>query len=373
MNTIVQTLAEKREYVKGKIIIGIDPAKDKHQVRILNSDRIPVGKTFSFKNNYNGFNKLLWSKLDQHLGNEVDYREEMVFAIETACDLWQPLVHYLYANGYLVVRVSPLSTYHSRIQIGNDFSKTDPKDALVIASNASNGNFTLHTEHDVDIRSMRTLSITSDKLRMGMVQNKNRIVSFIKRYFPEFIKVLNPETLTARYLLKKYFLPQHYLALDIEEETKVIMEISKSQHGKETLLNLQQMAAETIGVSCTDAIEEKSLCLTLNCWLNQLDLIEEQAKQIDGELIQLAKQVPAYYSVRSLKGISDKMAALFIAETRALKNVTHYKQIQKMAGTNLRLNTSGRYRGRNRISHLGNGRLRWLLFMMAKETAKYVP
>jgi len=44
-----------------------------------------------------------------------------------------------------------------------------------------------------------------------------------------------------------------------------------------------------------------------------------------------------------------------------------------MAGTNLRLNTSGRYRGRNRISHLGNSRLRWVLFMMAKETAKYVP
>ena len=44
-----------------------------------------------------------------------------------------------------------------------------------------------------------------------------------------------------------------------------------------------------------------------------------------------------------------------------------------MAGTNLRLNTSGRYRGRNRISHLGNSRLRWILFIMAKETAKYVP
>jgi len=373
MNKNNQSLIEKRQLVKGKIIIGIDPAKDKHQVRILDFDKIPIGNTFSFKNDYTGFNKLLWRKLDQQLDREVDYRKEVLFAIETACDLWQPLVHYLYSNGYLVVRVSPLTTYHSRVQIGNDFSKTDPKDALVIASNASNGNFTLHTEHDVDLRSMRNLSITSDKLRKGMVQNKNRIVSFIKRYFPEFIKGLNPETLTARYLLKKYFLPQHYLALDIEEETKVIMEISKSQHGKETLLNLQQMAAETIGVSCTDAIEEKSLCLTLNCWLNQLDLIEEQAKQIDGELIQLAKQVPAYYSVRSLKGVSDKMAALFIAETRALKNVTHYKQIQKMAGTNLRLNTSGRYRGRNRISHLGNSRLRWLLFMMAKETAKYVP
>ena len=100
MNTIVQTLAEKREYVKGKIIIGIDPAKDKHQVRILDSDKIPIGNTFSFKNDYTGFNKLLWRKLDQQLDREVDYRKEVLFAIETACDLWQPLVHYLYSNGY---------------------------------------------------------------------------------------------------------------------------------------------------------------------------------------------------------------------------------------------------------------------------------
>lgn len=320
-----------------------------------------------------GFHQTLWKRLHRYIGTEVDLKTAAVFAVEFACDLWQPLVHYLYTSGYLVVRVSPLSTYHARVLTGNDFSRTDPKDALIIATNAANGNFTLHTEHDVDIRSMRTLSITADKLRKDMVKDKNRIISFIKRYFPEFIKVLDPETLTARYLLKKYFLPQHYLALDIAEEAKVIREISKHQHGKETLFRLQQMAAKTIGVSCTDAIEENSLHLTLNCWLRQLEQIEAQAKQIDCELIRLAKQYPAYHSVRSLKGVSDKMAALFIAETRALKNVTHYKQIQKMAGTNLRLNTSGRYRGRNRISHLGNSRLRWILFMMARETAKFVP
>ncbi len=373
MNVSVQTLAEKREFIKGKIIIGIDPAKEKHQVRILDAERVPLGRTFSFQNDYNGFTTLLWRKLDQYQDRKVDYREEVVFAIESACDLWQPLVHYLYSNGYLVVRVSPLATYHARVLIGNDFSKTDPKDAQVIATNAANGNFTMHTEHDESIRSMRTLSITSDKLRKDMVKYKNRIISFIKRYFPEFIKVLNPETLTARYLLKRYFLPGHYLTLDIRKETKAIMSLSKSQHGKETLMLLQQMAEKTIGVSCSDETEEKSLHLTLSCWLNQLDLIEEQTRHIECELIRLSKQYPAYYSVRSLKGVSDKMAALFIAETRALKNVTHYKQIQKMAGTNLRLNTSGYYRGRNRISHLGNSRLRWILFMMAKETAKYVP
>ena len=373
MNKSVQTLAEKREYVKGKIIIGIDPAKDKHQVRILDGENIPLDKTFSFRNNYQGFHQLLWKKLRHYLGTEVEFKTDIVFAVETACDLWQPLVHYLYTNGYLVVRVSPLSTYHARVLTGNSFSKTDPKDALVIATNAANGHFTLHTEHDVNLRSMRALSITSDKLRKDMVKNKNRIVSFIKRYFPEFITVLNPETLTARYLLKKYFLPQHYLALDMEKETNVIMPLSKQQHGKTTLRRLQQMAEKTIGVRCSDEVEEMSLHLSISCWLNQLDIIEEQTGHIECELIRLAKQYPAYYSIRSLKGVSDKMAALFIAETRALKQVTHYKQIQKMAGTNLRLNTSGYYRGRNRISHIGNSRLRWIVFIMAKETAKYVP
>ena len=373
MNNRIDTLSEKRQFISRKIIIGIDPAKDKHQVRIIDSSGIPLGKTFSFRNDYNGYHIGLWKKLGQYLDREVDYKTAIVFAVESACDLWQPLVHYLFTNGYLVVRVSPLATYYARVICDNSFSKTDPKDALVIANNAAQGNFTIHTEHDTGIRSMRTLSITSDKLRKDYVKIKNRIVSFVKRYFPEFIKVLNPDTLTARYLLKQYFLPKHFLSLDIEKEAAAIMSISKNQHGQPTLLLLKQAAAKTIGVNCTDDVEEKCLHLTLNAWLNQLDLIEDQAKQIRQELIRLARQYSAFSSIKSLKGVSDQMAALFVAETRALKDVRHYKQVQKMAGTNLRLNTSGRYHGRNRISHLGNSRLRWLLFMMAKETVKYVP
>ena len=38
MNANVQTLAQKREFISGKIIIGIDPAKDKHPVRILDAE-----------------------------------------------------------------------------------------------------------------------------------------------------------------------------------------------------------------------------------------------------------------------------------------------------------------------------------------------
>ena len=40
---------------------------------------------------------------------------------------------------------------------------------------------------------------------------------------------------------------------------------------------------------------------------------------------------------------------------------------------NLYVHDSGTYKGRRRISHSGNARLRWVLYRMASETSKYVP
>ncbi|MCH8011509.1 MAG: hypothetical protein IIA61_06115 [Candidatus Marinimicrobia bacterium] len=49
MNKNSEALAHNRQLVSRKIIIGIDHAKDKHQVRIIDANGIPVGKSFSFR------------------------------------------------------------------------------------------------------------------------------------------------------------------------------------------------------------------------------------------------------------------------------------------------------------------------------------
>lgn len=66
-------------------------------------------------------------------------------------------------------------------------------------------------------------------------------------------------------------------------------------------------------------------------------------------------------------------AGFFLAEVRDLSKYDHYKQIQKLAGLNLRLNDSGRGHGRHKINKIGNRRLRWVVYMMTKETIKYTP
>jgi len=60
----LQYLETKRHYISDKFIIGIDPAKHKHQVMVLDPEGIPVGKSFSFQNSYNGFHFKSVLKID---------------------------------------------------------------------------------------------------------------------------------------------------------------------------------------------------------------------------------------------------------------------------------------------------------------------
>ena len=90
-------------------------------------------------------------------------------------------------------------------------------------------------------------------------------------------------------------------------------------------------------------------------------------------MITLAKQSNHFRILTSLKGISDNLAAQFIAECRDLNNFKHYKQIEKLAGLNLCLCQSGDYIGQRHISHIGNRRLLRIIYQMTVQTATYIP
>jgi hypothetical protein len=111
-----------------------------------------MGRSFSFPVSHEGYSEKLWKEIGKILG---DYgTEDLAFAVETSCALWKTLTDYLSQRGYTVLMVNPvrdvslngvnpLTTYHSRPLRNHDFSKTDPKDALLIATNARNGNYTV--------------------------------------------------------------------------------------------------------------------------------------------------------------------------------------------------------------------------------------
>ena len=360
---------QRKQQVSGKRIVGIDPAKDSHAAVVLDENRMVTGNPFTFKTTHEGYNIVLWKKLDQILGNYGP--DDLVFAVETACALWRTLVEYLSDLGYTVLLVNPLTTYHTRPLMNNDYSKTDPKDALLVATNAHNGNFVQYKKHTADINSLHRLSITFEKVQKDRQAVILRMRAFMDEVFPEYLKCLSVDIDTSLYLLDKYFLPEHFQNLDIEEHEWPIRRISNGNHKAATLQKLKEHARNSIGRNVEG--EEATLRLILDSWIAEMRLLNKSKKTIKAAMIELAKKTEHFEILESVPGISDLTAARFIAECRDLDSFDHYKQIEKMAGSNLRLCDSGIYSGKRRISGMGNRRLLKLLYLMTCNTAKFNP
>ena len=376
-----QQLAQRRQHVHEKIIVGIDPAKDRLQAQLLDPDGLPLGSTFSFSNTFNGFHHSLWKQLRRRLRTAYPdlarvpravLVNHLVFALEVSCNLWQPLRDYLHEQGTTVVLVSPLATYHARPSKSGNFSRTDPKDAYLIADLARDGSFHHPQDYGPQAETLHRLSITYDKLRKDRQRHYARLQAQVEQLFPEFLRVLRLNSRTARHLLKTYLVPEDYLLLSIDSEAAALMAVSRNQHGRDTLLKLQTLARGSIGVKMHQQ-QIKAQRLTMEAWLALIDATETQLQAVETELIELAQQTPYHAPLTSLKGISSLLAALLIAEVRDPSRVRHWKQLERLAGYTLFVSDSGRYKGRRRVSHLGNARLRWILYQMTSETSKYIP
>lgn len=363
-------MQENGHRISGKTIIGIDPAKNKHQAIILRPDGSICGRSFAFETNHRGFTETLPQRIEQRLATPE--QTEVVYAIEGSCALWQNLAFHLSEQGQEVVLISPLATYHARPSITGDFSRTDQKDAELIARLAQQGSYREMPGHSDHQRAMHRMAICYDKLRKSRQRHYARLRALVERLFPEFLSVLTLDTKTARYLLREALLPGEFLALEPGRTVLGMASASRHQHGQATLLHLQELARHSVGQTRGPA-EGKVEHLAAETWLAVIELIEAQIKTLTEALVEAACEHPCFASIKSLRGISDLMAALFIAELRDPGLFRHWKQIEKMAGLNLYVSDSGQYRSRRRISHLGNSRLRWLLYQMASETSKYVP
>lgn len=366
----LEKLETKRHFIDGKIIIGIDPSKTKHQAMVIDEKGIPMGKSFYFQNNYHGFNQQLLTKLKILIPESGT--EKVTFAVETSINFWQKLCFFLHHQGFNVLLVSPLTTKRERPRMNNNFSKTDPKDALVVANSARQGFFNFYKIFSDQSEAMHRLSITYDKLKNQLTLVKQRIRSQMEIIFPEFTDRINLDTVTARHLLSKYLSPQDFQNLSILSELRPVGKLSHNKYDFETLKNLKEATSNSIGIPLGQEtyIAER---LTLNCWLGQIRLIEEQIDVIMDQLILYAEKTQEYSILKSIKGISHISAARFIAEVKDLSQFSHYKQIEAFAGLNLRLADSANYSGYRRITHIGNARLRAILYKMAEETKNYIP
>jgi len=233
-----------------------------------------------------------------------------------------------------------MTTKYERKRISRNFSRTDPRDALLVANAARDGYYHFYREFSPESQALHRLAITYDKLKKQLVTAKQRLLSQTELIFPELLNLMDLDTDSARYLLSMAMTPKDFKERIGLNEASRMATLSRQHYGHQTVLDLKKSADKSIGLPLEGPAHTAER-LTMNVWLQQLFVLRLQQNQVLEEMIRLAKQTPWYEILTSIMGISDISASRFIAENRNLSELPHFKKIQAFAGMSLKSEIPG--------------------------------
>ncbi|WP_337019665.1 IS110 family transposase, partial [Oceanobacillus massiliensis] len=129
-NQLIERISDKH------LVVGVDIAQHTHVARAVNFRGIVIGDPLTFENNEQGFDRLMeWInhlKLSKGLNTEI-------VGMEPTGHYWLNLSKWLYDQDIDVVTVNPHHVKRNKENRDNTQSKSDKKDALVIADMIKNG------------------------------------------------------------------------------------------------------------------------------------------------------------------------------------------------------------------------------------------
>ena len=346
-----------RRITDSTLVVGADIAKKIHVARACDSRGVELGSPLTFKNGRSGFQGLLTWVKSLMVNHSCD---NVVFGLEPTAHYWMNLAQFLRHEGIHVVLVNPSHVKKSKELEDNSPSKTDRKDARVIALLVKDGRYSAPIIPEDVYADLRVGMNERDRLSEDLKRVQARIHNWLDRFFPEFTDVFKDwEGKAALVCLHQFPCP-----VDIQEMTT--SEIVQAWReggilrgiGKSKANLLKEMAEQSIGL--TEGLKMGHQELTI--LLRQYDLYQEQLDLLMNEVEQLVSQIPGSQQMLSIPGVGLVTVAGFLAEVGDLTCYDNPRQIQKLAGLNLKHNSSGKHQGRTTISKRGRPKLRSLLF-----------
>ncbi|GAA0370990.1 IS110 family transposase [Bacillus horti] len=338
------------------LVVGADIAKKVHVARAVDFRGIELGKDCVFHNDQEGLTKL--SEWMKELGR-MQEKTDIVFGIEPTGHYWFPLAAFLEEQGIQVVVVNPHHVNKSKELEDNSQTKSDYKDAKVIADLVRNGKYSVPNLPTKEYAELRILMNLRGKITVNLNQVKARITGWTDRYFPEYPTVFKDWTGKAsRMTLRQFPTPEEILAEGARGALTHWKTEIKQGIGIKRAERLYVAAMSSIGL--TEGLAAARI--ELAALLEQYDLYVKQEETIMTSVMQILEKIPGTEHMLSVPGVGVLTVAGFLAEVGDLNNYDHGQQIIRLAGLNLTENSSGKRKGKTGISKRGRSRLRALLF-----------
>lgn len=340
------------------LFVGIDVAKQKHDVAVLNSEGEICLKNLTIQNNLKGFTALHTS-----LCQLVNVSHEGIrIALEDTGHYSFNILAFLRAKGYQVFSYNPLLIKEFAKSSTLRKTKTDKKDALTLAKKVLTDVHPNHFIADQTIHELKYLTRHRQRMMRKQSDLKVQYTRILDILFPELDSIVTKIGLhnqSTYELLKKY--PGPYRIQRAKQAS--ILKIKHLKTEKAELI--YQASKETIG----------SNSLAIEFELRQTIQLIESFKQTITEINQEIKTIMASIDspLETIPGISTVLSSVILAEIRNIHNFRNPAQLLAFAGLEPSVSQSGQTIHEGKMVKRGSPHLRWALIQSAKSIARWSP
>lgn len=338
------------------MIVGVDVGSELHYARAFDYRGFELSGVFKISNDAAGFEA--FEKWTHELMKKND-KAKIIVGMEPTGHYWFNFGFSLQEEGKKVVLVNPMHVKRSKEFDDNNPTKNDRKDPKTIAMLVKDGRYLEPYMPEGVYRELRNAMETRERYVKQLTVIDNKVQRWLAIYFPEFKTVFKDWTgKGALIALKNFATPEKVKAKGVEGIAAMWKIEIKRAVGTKHATRLVKAAEASVGIN--EGLKSAEYDL--------LSLIEEYEfalKKLETTMIlveELLYQVPNIKELLAIKGIGVVTVAGFIAEVGDIGRFEHPKQIQKLAGLNLKENSSGKHKGKTTLSKRGRKRLRRLLF-----------
>lgn len=342
---------EKKSYSR---FAGIDVAKNKHVLCVIDRDGKTICKSQSFANTKDSYQQL------RQTLKSIGQARTFLVGMEATAHYWYSLHDDLTRHGYNVAVLNPIQTAQ-QAKKGIRKRKTDKIDAFHIATLIKNGDYKSAVVPGPLAMTCRQLS----RLRVRLIQQnaalKQLIWSRLHPIWPEYETLFaNPFCATGRKLLSVAPTPVDVRSMDPDELTELIRRTSRGKYSSLQAQKVWRAAENSAGMQ--RALDGARIGIRTLLW--QLEASKPVQEQLKQEIAQLAQNLPTY--LFSLPGIDPIRAVSLFGETDPITAFKTPSKLVAFAGLDLSVFQTGQYDAPNRrISKRGSPFLRHTLWQMA--------
>jgi transposase len=340
--------------------IGVDVAKDYHDVLGLDDAGQVVLPHFRFTNTRAGVNELI-TRLESLSGS-------VRLAMESTGHYWIALYEALVDQGYEVFVFNPLQIKAYR-QVGIRKTKTDRIDCYYIADFLRVQVLAPPSVPSPAHRQLRHLARFRFALvdRAGSLRRRAHMV--MDQVFPEYPALFaRPFDTTSRQLLRHAVTAEEFVAWPEDELTTAIRKASRGPLGQEKAQAIHTAAQTSLGIRSLRQVAK----LEMSWLLDQLDLLDQQVDCLDATLTELMADGEPYLT--AIPGISTVLAATILGEIGDIQRFPSLSPLIAYAGFDPTVHQSGHFLAtRSRLSKRGSPYLRRAIWLTAMTARRYNP